>query len=268
MILVDSHCHLDRLDLTASAGSLEPILAAAAANQVRHLLCVAIALEAYPAMLALVAPYRQISVSVGVHPDSQHGHDPAVAELVALAQNPKVVAIGETGLDYYHSTDPEHHARQQQRFRRHIQAAHQVNKPLIVHTRNAKADTLRILTEERAEQVGGVLHCFTEDWEMAQAALALNFYISFSGIITFKTAQALQSVAQQVPLERLLLETDSPYLAPVPFRGKPNQPAYLKQVAEAMAKLRQIPLEALAAATTRNFYTLFTGAVPHHADPL
>lgn len=256
-MLIDSHCHLDRLDLAPFAGCLAPVLQAAAMQQVQHLLCVAVTLEAYPAMRALVAPYSQVSISVGVHPDTQQGHEPSVAELVALAQDPRVIAIGETGLDYYHVTRPEQQQQQQQRFRRHIQAALQVNKPLIIHTRNAKQDTLRILVEEQASQVGGIMHCFTEDWETAQAAMALNFYISFSGIVTFKKATDLQALAQQVPLNRLLIETDAPYLAPVPFRGQPNQPAYVRHVAETIARLRQIPLLELAQATTTNFYRLF-----------
>lgn len=254
-MLVDSHCHLDRLDLTPYQGELSGALDAARANGVEHMLCVAIDLEAYPAMLALVENVADVSVSVGVHPNEHEGRAPTVEELVRLAQHPKVVAIGETGLDYFRSEgDLEW---QREHFRRHIAAAKAVRKPLIIHSREARADTLRLLREEDAAAVGGVMHCFTEDWEMAQAAMEMNFYISFSGIVTFKTATQLQDVARRMPLDRMLVETDSPYLAPVPFRGKPNQPAYVRQVAEFIAQLRDTDLEAVSAATTRNFYTLF-----------
>ena len=193
-----------------------------------------------------------------MHPDYQDCRDPSVDELVALAQDQRVVAIGETGLDYYRITGDM--TWQQERFRRHIRAARTSGKPLIIHTRAAAADTLRIMREEQAQDIGGVMHCFTEDWDTARAALDLNFYISFSGILTFKTADALRQVAVQVPEDRLLIETDSPYLAPVPHRGKANEPAYVRHVAVKLAELRQCSFDHIAHATTRNFFTLFKAA--------
>jgi TatD DNase family protein len=254
-MLVDSHCHLDRLELTPYDGQLVGALDAARANGVEHMLCVAIDLEAYPAMLALVEHIPDVSVSVGVHPNENEGRPPVIEELVQLAQHPKVVAIGETGLDYFRSEGDLDWQRDH--FRRHIAAAKQSRKPLIIHSREARADTIRILREEGAAEVGGVMHCFTEDWDMAQAAMDMNFYISFSGIVTFKSAAQLQDVARRMPLERMLVETDSPYLAPIPFRGKPNQPAYVRYVAEFIAQLRGVELAEIAEATTKNFYTLF-----------
>jgi TatD DNase family protein len=254
-MLIDSHCHLDMLDLTGTDGSLQPYLDAARSNGIEHMLCVAVNFEDWPRMCAKVRDYPEVSVSVGVHPDHADCHEPTVAELVARARETGVVAIGETGLDYYHGEgDLEW---QRERFRTHIRAARECGKPLIVHTREAKEDTLRILREERAGEAGGVLHCFTEDYDMACRAMDLGFYISFSGIVTFKNAVELKEVARQVPAERLLVETDSPYLAPVPKRGKPNQPAYVRYVAEYLAELRGEPFAELAASTTRNFHTLF-----------
>jgi TatD DNase family protein len=254
-MLVDSHCHLDMLDLTGTDGSLQPYIDAARSNGIEHMLCVAVNFEDWPRMCAKVRDFPEVSVSVGVHPDHADCHEPTVAELVARAREAGVVAIGETGLDYYHGEgDLEW---QRERFRTHIRAARECGKPLIVHTREAKEDTLRILREERAGEAGGVLHCFTEDYDMACRAMDLGFYISFSGIVTFKNAVELKEVARQVPAERLLVETDSPYLAPVPKRGKPNQPAYVRYVAEYLAELRQEPFAELAASTTRNFHTLF-----------
>jgi TatD DNase family protein len=254
-MLIDSHCHLDMLDLTDTDGSLQPFLDAARSNGIEHMLCVAVNFEDWPRMCAKVRDYPEVSVSVGVHPDHADCHEPTVAELVARARETGVVAIGETGLDYYHGEgDLEW---QRERFRTHIRAARECGKPLIVHTREAKEDTLRILREERAGEAGGVLHCFTEDYDMACRAMDLGFYISFSGIVTFKNAVELKEVARQVPAERLLVETDSPYLAPVPKRGKPNQPAYVRYVAEYLAELRGEPFAELAASTTRNFHTLF-----------
>ncbi len=252
-MLVDSHCHLDLLRLEDE--TLDDVLSEAQDADVQQMLCVSISLERFPAMMEMIAPYPQISASVGVHPDSEDGEDPGEERLAALADDARIVAIGETGLDYFRiEGDAEW---QRERFRRHIRAARAVNKPLIVHTRAAKADTLRILEEENAQEVGGVLHCFTEDWEMAKAAMELNFHISFSGIVTFKNAVELKSVAKQVPAERMLVETDSPYLAPVPKRGKTNRPAYVRYVAEYLAELRGIPFEELATTTTRNFQNLF-----------
>jgi TatD DNase family protein len=253
-MLVDSHCHLDMLCKDAAA--LPPVLDEAAAQGVEHLLCVSVSLERFEPMMQLIAPYGHISASVGVHPDGTDVEEPGVDRLAELAQQQRVVAIGETGLDYFRSEgDVEW---QRERFRRHIRAAREVDKPLIVHTRAAREDTLRILAEEDAATAGGVLHCFTEDWDMAKAAMDMNFYISFSGIVTFKNAQQLQDVARKVPVERMLVETDSPYLAPVPKRGKTNQPAYVRHVAEFIAALRGQTLADVAAATTANFYRLFS----------
>ncbi len=247
---IDSHCHLDLL--TESDAELTALLAAAQTQQVSHLLCVSVSLERYPLMRALVDPHPQVFVSVGVHPDPCEVHEPTEAQLVALAQDPRVIAIGETGLDYLHSSGDM--AWQRERFRTHIRAAKIIDKPLIIHSRAAAADTLRILEEERADTVGGVMHCFTEDWATAQQALALGFYISFSGIVTFKTADALREVAAQVPLHRILVETDAPYLAPVPLRGKPNQPAYVRHVGEYLAKLRNLPATEFAQISSANFW--------------
>jgi TatD DNase family protein len=209
-------------------------------------------------MLELIKPHRQVSASVGVHPDGTDVLEPDVNQLVNLGQQDRVVAIGETGLDYFRvEGDVEW---QRERFRTHIRAARELNKPLIVHTRAAREDTLKIMAEERAADAGGVLHCFTEDWEMAQAAMDMNFYISFSGIVTFKNALTLKDVARKMPSERMLVETDSPYLAPVPRRGKTNQPAYVRHVAEYVAELREDSLENVASATTNNFYALFKTA--------
>lgn len=256
-MLVDSHCHLDRLELDKLAMDLPTVLAAAKAQQVEHMLCVSVSLAEFPAMAALVAPYRQISVSCGEHP--LHQTDVLDANLLLqLAARPEVVAVGETGLDYLYSPDSK--ITQQQAFIDHIAVANQLQKPLIVHTRDAKADTLAILRAHQAERCGGVLHCFTEDWDTAKAALDLGFYISFSGIMTFRNADALRDVVRQVPLDRLLIETDSPYLAPVPYRGKTNQPAYVSAVAAAVAELRGLPITELAASTTANFYRLFRAA--------
>ena len=254
-MLVDSHCHLDRLDLARFDGALAGVLDAAAAQGVMRLLSVATDLERWPALVRLTEPYPQIALSVGVHPSEEEGRAPTVAELTTLGCEPRVVALGETGLDYYYGAASA--ARQQEWFRIHIAAARALGKPLIVHTRDAREDTLRILAEEGAAEVGGVLHCFTEDWAMAEQALALNFHISFSGIVTFKNARPIQDAARRMPADRLLVETDSPYLAPVPHRGKPNQPAWVRQVAEFVAQLRGETLEQVAAATTANYLRLF-----------
>jgi TatD DNase family protein len=254
-MLVDSHCHLDRLDLAPFGGSIEGVLEAAQAQDIRHFLCVSINLEEYPAMLEIAESHEQVSVSVGVHPNEQGGHEPDVDELVRYARHPKVIAIGETGLDYFRSEgDLEW---QRDRFRRHIAAARQAGKPLIIHSRDSSEDTLRILAEESAGDVGGVMHCFTGDWAMAKQCMDLNFHISFSGIVTFKSARELQEVAVKMPEERMLVETDSPYLAPVPHRGKPNHPALVRHVAEYIAQLRGETFEQVADVTTRNFINLF-----------
>ena len=257
-MLVDSHCHLDRLDLEPFDGRMEGVLDSAREQGVGHFLCVSINMEDYPGMLALAEPLEQVSVSVGLHPNEQGGHDPDTDELVELATHPKVVAIGETGLDYFRSEGDLDWQRD--RFRRHIAAAKVSGKPLIIHSRDAKEDTLEILEAEGASEVGGVMHCFTGDWDMAQRAMDLNFYVSFSGIVTFKSAQVLQDVAIKMPADRMLVETDCPYLAPVPHRGKPNQPAFVRHVAEFVAGLRGETYEQVAANTTENFKNLFRDA--------
>lgn len=257
-MLVDSHCHLDRLDLADLPGGIDDVMSSAADHGVSHMLCVSIDLETFPDVLNLARKLDNVFASVGVHPNEQDGENPTVDRLVELAQADKVVAIGETGLDYFRSEGDLDWQRE--RFRNHIHASRVTGKPLIIHSREAKADTLRILAEEGADQVGGVMHCFTEDWETAQAAMALNFYISFSGIVTYNSAKELKKVATQMPLDRLLVETDSPYLAPVPFRGKANQPAYVRHVAQHIAELRGVSLEAIAQASTHNFFTLFKHA--------
>jgi TatD DNase family protein len=254
-MLVDSHCHLDMLDLESFGGTIDGVLDAAHANDVEHFLCVSINMEDYPAMLGIAEAHDQVTASVGLHPNEQGGHEPSADELVELAKHPKVVAIGETGLDYFRSEGDLDWQRE--RFRRHIRAARTCGKPVIVHSRDAREDTIAILDEEGASEVGGVMHCFTGDWAMAQQAMALNFHISFSGIVTFKSAKELQEVAEKIPAERMLVETDCPYLAPVPHRGKPNQPAFVKHTAEFIAALRGESYDQVAQATTENFRVLF-----------
>ena len=252
---IDSHCHLDRVSLGPYEGDFARFIRVTRDAGVDHVLCVCIDLESYPDMLALIDPYAGIAISVGVHPNEEDRREPSIAELVKLSGHSRNVAIGETGLDYFRSDSALEW--QQQRFRTHIRAARDVGKPLIIHTRNARDDTVRILNEERAHEVGGVMHCFTETWEMAAAALDLGFYISFSGIVTFKNAAELREVAAKVPLDRLLIETDSPYLAPVPFRGKSNEPRYVASVAATIAELRDLAVEELAAITSANYWRLF-----------
>ncbi len=252
---IDSHCHLDRIDLKPYENDFGRFMQAADANQIDHMLCIGIDMENYPAMVDLVKPYVNISLSVGVHPNVHDGHEPEVTELVELAQNPKVIAIGETGLDYFRSEGDL--TWQHQRFKNHIQAALQIGKPLIIHTREAGQDALEVLEKEGADQVGGVIHCFTEDWAYAQRAMDLGFYIYFSGIVTFKNATQIQDVAKKIPQDRYLIETDSPYLAPVPFRGKPNYPLYVTYVADFIAELRgQTPAQ-VAEQSSANFKALF-----------
>lgn len=254
-MLVDSHCHLDRLDLTPFSGSLDAALDAARQRGVGHFLCIGISIENAPVVRAFTQRYPDVDCSVGVHPlDLIHGGEPTLDWLLNELQHPGVVAVGETGLDYYYQTETA--AMQQESFRLHLQAARESKKPVIVHTRDAKQDTLAILREAALPEAG-VMHCFTEDWDMAKAALDLGYYISFSGIVTFKNASALREVALKVPADRLLVETDSPYLAPVPHRGKTNFPAYVADVAEFVAQLRGVSYEELAAQTTANFKRLF-----------
>lgn len=257
MFLVDSHCHLDLLHPDLKDDSLEQIIARAKEKGVGYILNVCVSLAAFPKVLRTAETYPFISASVGLHPNDQD-EEVDVSQLIQLAQHPKVIAIGETGLDYFRSTGDLDWQRK--RFRVHIEAAKEVNKPLIVHTRAAKEDTIQIMYEEQASKVGGVMHCFTEDWAIAKQALDMNFYISFAGMITFKNAIAIQAVAKEVPLDRILIETDSPYLAPNPHRGKVNEPAYVRYTAEYIANLRNIPIEEFAEQTTQNFFTLFKKA--------
>jgi TatD DNase family protein len=257
-MFIDSHCHLDRIDLKPYNDDFAAFVEQARSQQIQHMLCIAIDLESYPDMLALVEPYDDISLSVGVHPNVTEGREPTVDELMQLASHPKIIAIGETGLDYFHSKgDLEW---QHQRFKTHITVAKNLKKPLIIHTREAGHDSLDVLRAAGADQVGGIIHCFTEDWAYAEKALDLNFYISFSGIVTFKNALAIKEVAQKVPAERFLIETDSPYLAPVPYRGKPNYPTYVRHVAEHIAELRNTTVEAIAEQSSSNFINLFAMA--------
>ena len=253
--LVDSHCHIPMIEGEAS---VEDIISAATQNSVSHMLCVSVELPTFPEILRLARQYPSISASVGVHPNTPMDEEIAVEELARLGSDNAVVAIGETGLDYFRSEGDLDWQRE--RFRRHIAAARQIEKPLIIHCREAKEDVLQILAEENACETGGVMHCFVEDWETAKRAMDMNFLISFSGIVTFKNAQPLKEVAKQVPMDMLLVETDSPYLAPVPYRGKTNQPAYVRHVAEHIAELRGVSYDEVAEATTRNFYRLFKHA--------
>ncbi|KTD49370.1 deoxyribonuclease TatD [Legionella rubrilucens] len=257
-MLVDSHCHLNFIDLSEFNQDLNQVMRLAKENDVSHFLCVCVELDDYPTLCQLADTYPQVSISVGIHPNSEIDREPDAAELVALAQrHPACIAIGETGLDYYRTTTDEAQALQRQRFIHHIEASIATSKPLIIHTRQAASDTLQVMKNHQAAEIGGVMHCFAEDWDIARQALDLNFYISLSGIVTFKNAATLQEVARKVPLDRLLIETDSPYLAPVPFRGKQNHPALVKHVALALADLRGMTYEEVARQTTQNFYQCF-----------
>ncbi|UTV26783.1 TatD family hydrolase [Photobacterium atrarenae] len=257
-MLVDSHCHLDKLDYEQLHTGVDDVLAKAKARGVDYFLSVGVTLKSFPAMMELIEPYPHVFASCGVHPlDIEAGFD--YDQLRAYAQHDRVVAIGETGLDYHYQ--PELAEQQQEIFRQHVRLAVELNKPLIIHTRMAREDTIRILREEGAERCGGVLHCFTESLEMAQAAMELGFYISISGIVTFNKASELKNVVHQLPLERLLVETDSPYLAPVPHRGKQNQPAYVREVAEYIALLKGVSVEEVERITTENFFSLFSRAL-------
>ncbi len=251
-MLVDSHCHLDFPDL---AGRLPEIMQRMRENRVTAAVCIGVNLEDFPKVLALAESQSNLYATVGVHPEFTGVEEPTVERLIALAAHPKVIAIGETGLDYYWQKDkPEW---QRERFRNHIRAAKACGKPLVVHTRDSAVDTLRLMKEEGADAVGGVMHCFTEDWTVATEALDLGFHLSFSGIVTFKNALTVKDVAQKCPLDRLLVETDAPYLAPAPYRGKQNEPAYVRYVAEEIARLRSLSLDEVAQATTENFSRLF-----------
>lgn len=258
LTLVDSHCHLNMLEFDKLGGDLGHVMQSAIQQGVAYMLCVSVDLPTLPQVLAAAEGHGHVFASVGVHPNHHEGEEPTAERLVSLAQHPKVIAIGETGLDYFRSEGDL--SWQRERFRRHIAAAKLCGKPLIIHCRDAKDDTLRVLREEQADEVGGVMHCFVEDWPTAQACLDLNLYISFSGIVTFKSAEALREVARRMPLDRMLVETDSPYLAPVPFRGKTNQPAYVRHVAEQIAALRGESVDQIAQATTENFFRLFRSA--------
>jgi len=251
-MLVDSHCHLDFPEI---AGQLDSVFALMRENQVERALCVSVTLEDFPRVRKIAETYQHVHASVGVHPDYEKVDAVSVAELLELADHPRVVAIGETGLDYFRlKGDLEW---QRERFRTHIRAARECGKPLIIHTRAAAEDTLRVMREEGAGKVGGVMHCFTESVEVARAAMDLGFYISFSGIVTFKNAKDIKAVAVSVPMERMLVETYSPYLAPVPYRGRTNQPGYVKHVAEEIARLKGVAFEQVCDVTTCNFYKLF-----------
>ena len=251
-VFVDSHCHLDFPEL---APQLPALLERMRAADVRAALCISVELASFPAVLALAHAHPQLWATVGVHPDYPDIPEPSVEELVRLADDPRIRAIGETGLDYYRLTGDL--GWQRERFRVHIRAARATGLPLVIHTRAAAEDTLRIMREEGADQVGGVMHCFTEDWATASAAIDLGFCISFSGIVTFKSAESLREVAARVPADRLLIETDSPYLAPVPYRGKTNEPSFVPRVAAMLAQVRGVPLDEVASQTTANFLRTF-----------
>ena len=254
MNFVDSHCHLNMLDLAPYQGDLGALIEQAKRVGVKHILCVGVDLQHAQEVLDIAQRFDNVSASVGVHPSEQL--QLSRADLIEFAQHPKVIAIGETGLDYhYHQTGL---AEQRENFRLHITVAKELAKPLIIHSRDAREDTIQILREENAQSIGGVMHCFTESWEMAAQALALNFYISFSGIITFKNALEVAEVAKKVPIDRILIETDAPYLTPVPHRGKkPNEPQYVCLVAARIAELRNLPVAQVADQTTANFFNLF-----------
>jgi TatD DNase family protein len=255
-MFIDSHCHLDFPEFQSR---LPEVLANMAAAKVDHALCVSVDLPDFPKVLQLAQDYDHLFASVGVHPDYENTPEPTIEFLVEAAQHPKIIAIGETGLDYYRMADRSYDSMewQRDRFRVHIRAAIASGKPLIIHTRSASADTLKILKEEGADKVGGVMHCFTESLSVAQAAMEMGFFISFSGIVTFKSAKDLQETCRQVPLERMLIETDSPYLAPIPYRGKINEPAWVANVGQYIANLKGVSVEALGHQTSENFFQCF-----------
>jgi len=249
-MLIDSHCHFN-----LSTVSPKEWIEQAKINEVKKFLNVSVDLESFPEILHLAEQHEEVFASVGVHPNTNPQDKTTVEDLVKLAQHEKVIAIGETGLDFYRSKGDL--SWQFERFKIHIRAAKEIKKPLIIHCREAKTDVLKILREENAQEIGGIMHCFVEDWETAQAVLDLGFLISFSGVVTFKTATDLQQVAQYVPADKYLIETDAPFLSPVPYRGKPNQPAYLKHIGEFIAVLRNERFATVAQNTTQNFFTLF-----------
>ncbi|OTA16148.1 metal-dependent hydrolase [Xenorhabdus vietnamensis] len=254
MFLVDSHCHLDCLDYETLHKSVDDVVAKAAERDVKYMLAVATTLPGFQQMKGLIGKRENVAYSCGIHPlNLDEGYD--FEELARLAADEDVIAMGETGLDYYYQK--ENAELQRTSFREHIRIGRELNKPVIVHTREARDDTLIVLREEKVQECGGVLHCFTEDKETARALLDLGFYISFSGIVTFRNAEQIRDAARFVPLDRILVETDSPYLAPIPHRGKQNQPAYVRDVAEYMAVLKGVSIDELAAVTTRNFCELF-----------
>ncbi len=255
--LVDSHCHINKLDLSEFNHSMDNVINQAYANGVEHMLCVCCELTDLPPLHKLAETYPNISISTGIHPNTEMRDELDASQLVAFAAHPACIAIGETGLDYYRTESDAALDIQRQRFREHIRAAIASSKPLIIHTRLAAEDTLLLMAEEGATAIGGVMHCFSENWDIARRALDMNFYISFSGIVTFKNATQLHDVAKKVPLDRMLIETDAPYLAPAPFRGKQNHPALVKHVAMALSNLRQMDYDVIAAATTANFYRCF-----------
>lgn len=257
-MLVDSHCHLNRIDLAEYSNDLDNIIKIAMDNDVEHFLSVCVELEEYPVLCAIADKYKNVNISVGIHPNNEVTLDFQASDLVKLANaHPACIAIGETGLDYYRVEKEAEQALQRHMFREHIKASIATSKPLIIHTRQAAEDTLKVMQEENAHQAGGVMHCFSEDLNIAERAMDMNFYISLSGIVTFKNASVLHDVAKKIPLDRMLIETDSPYLAPVPFRGKQNHPALVKHVALAISELRQISYEEIAIQTTANFKRCF-----------
>lgn len=256
-MLVDSHCHLNSLDLTDFNNDMANVLARAKENDVKRLLCVCVELSDYPILEQYAADYPNINISVGVHPNVEMDSPVTAPMLCELAANPACIAIGETGLDYFRTHTDDAQEEQRMRFREHIKAAITTSKPLIIHTRQAAEDTIKLMAEENAQNIGGVMHCFAESLDIAHQSIDLNFYISFSGILTFKNATALQDVARKIPIDRILVETDSPYLAPVPFRGKQNHPALVKHVAETLAELRGMSYAEVAEITTNNFYNCF-----------
>ncbi|MFD2190141.1 TatD family hydrolase [Pistricoccus aurantiacus] len=265
-MFVDSHCHLDRLDLSAHAGDLNAALEAARARRVRQFLAIAVTLDDVPALAELARRQPDVTISAGIHPMQVLEEEPDIEAIKEVAETHEVVAIGETGLDYHYDRVPRE--RQQERFANQLIAARELELPVIVHTREAKEDALALIREHSDPRVGGVLHCFTEDIDMAREAVRLGFYISLSGIITFHSAGKLRELAARLPLDRLLIETDSPYLAPVPHRGKPNEPQWVVEVAEAIAKERAISVDEVAMQTTANFYRLFRQAVPQAPESL